>query len=148
MAYFIFTKNLNNEENTLYRIAENLSDLNNLNIDQSNYKIIEVTQNNFNDVKFGLKFPKSYNENSITFIDVDSSLLNKKVTEKILTNLKEKINEFLKENKNHILYSVWNNYYIELNSFDSETITYPLNKSLEKHLSDLGKNSYSIFQLP
>ena len=140
MAYFIFLKNLKNIEGTLYKIAENLSDLNNLNIDQSSYKIIEDTQDNFNDVKFGIKFPISYNENSINFIDVDSSLLNKKVTEKILTNLKE--------NKNHILYSRWNNYYIELNSFNSETITYPLNKSLEKHLSDLGKNSYSIFQLP
>ena len=48
MAYFIFTKNLDDVEGTLYRIAENQSDLNNLNIIQSNYKIIEVNEDNKN----------------------------------------------------------------------------------------------------
>ena len=56
MVYFIFGKNLDNIEGTIYRIAENQSDLNNLNILQSDYKIIEDSQSNFNLVKsrFGL----------------------------------------------------------------------------------------------
>jgi hypothetical protein len=39
MSYFIFVKDLNNVEGTIYRIAENQDDLNNLNITQSIYKI-------------------------------------------------------------------------------------------------------------
>ena len=52
MSYFIFLKNLDNVSNSLYKIAENQSDLNNINIDQSQYKIIERFANckpfNFN----------------------------------------------------------------------------------------------------
>ena len=44
MAYFIFGKNLNNVKGTLYRIAENQSDLNNLNINVADYLVKEVTE--------------------------------------------------------------------------------------------------------
>ena len=37
MSYFIFTNNLDNVEETIYKIAENQSDLNNLNIEKSSY---------------------------------------------------------------------------------------------------------------
>ena len=40
MAYFIFRKNTDNLQGNIYRIAENQSDLNNLNIEQSDYKVI------------------------------------------------------------------------------------------------------------
>ena len=41
---FIFTKDFENIEGSLYRIAENENDLSNLNISQSDYKIIEDSQ--------------------------------------------------------------------------------------------------------
>ena len=67
MAYFIFQKNLDNVEGTLYRIAENQFDFSNLNIIDSDYKIIEDSQENFNDVKLNIKSPIKYNGNNIIF---------------------------------------------------------------------------------
>ena len=40
MSYFIFLKDLNNIEGTLYKIAENESDLNNLNINKNDFNKI------------------------------------------------------------------------------------------------------------
>ena len=54
MSYFIFLNNLDNQEGTIYSIAENQSDLNNLIMDQANYKIIEDSESNFNLVKYGI----------------------------------------------------------------------------------------------
>ena len=67
MAYFIFLKNCDNIQNTIYRIAENESDLNNLNIDLNNYKIIEDSQENFNAVKYSTKDIMKYDNNVITY---------------------------------------------------------------------------------
>ncbi len=65
MSFFIFTKNFDNIPGSfLYRIAENQDDLNNLNINQSDYKIIEDSQENFNAVKYGTKSINKYNNNS------------------------------------------------------------------------------------
>jgi hypothetical protein len=58
MSYFIFNKEF---VDSIYRIAENQSDLNNLNISQTDYKIIEDSQFNFNLIKFGNKNPIKYN---------------------------------------------------------------------------------------
>jgi (p)ppGpp synthase/HD superfamily hydrolase len=74
MAYFVFGKNLDNVSNTIYRIAENISDLNNLNITQDIYKIIEDSQSNFNSVKLGSKTVDKYNNNTITYIDLTISV--------------------------------------------------------------------------
>lgn len=69
MAYFIFSKNFDNIEGTIYRIAENQNDLSNLNITPSIYKIIEDSQSNFNLVKFGNKIINKYNNDTITYSD-------------------------------------------------------------------------------
>jgi hypothetical protein len=147
MAYFILTKNLGDVEGVLYRIAENQFDLNNLNIIQSNYKIIEDSQINFNNVKYGVKWPLKYNGDTITYID--SIILHNKEQLKIyINNFKNKIKEFTNNNPNHSLLNRWNDYYNQLNSLDLDTITYPLDKSLEQYFNDLGQPSYSILQLP
>jgi hypothetical protein len=56
MEYLICIKNSDNISGSLYRIAENESDLNNLNIKIDDYKIIEISQNDFNLIKLGNKF--------------------------------------------------------------------------------------------
>ena len=68
MAYFIFLKDLDNIYGTISRIAENESDLNNLNIIKTDYKIIENSQTNFDLVKYGTKYPSKYNNDNIIII--------------------------------------------------------------------------------
>jgi|694.fasta_scaffold48141_2 hypothetical protein len=148
MSYFIFTKNSDNIEGTIYKIAENQSDLNNLNINQTDYKIIEDSQSNFDLVKLGNKYIQKYNNNVISYVNETVLFTNKQELENFLNNFKDKIKKFTDNNTNHLLFNRWNNYYIQLNSFNLDSITYPLNKSLEQHFNDLGQPSYNILQLP
>lgn len=147
MSYFIFLPNLDNIDGTLYRIAENQSDLNNLNILQSDYKIIEDTQSNFDFVKYGNKNVK-YNNNTIIYADQIISFKNKDDLQSYINLFKNSIIQFTKNNPNHPLLSKWNNYYIQLNNLSPIAITYPINKSLEEYLKDQGQPSLSPLQLP
>lgn len=148
MSYFIFLKNLENIEGSLYKIAENESGLNNLNINKNDYKIIEDSQSNFNLVKFGNKSAIKYNNDIITYVDFKTSFSKKEELQIYIDSLKQSIKQFITSNPSHSLLSRWNDYYNQLNSLNLETITYPLNKSLEQYFNDLGQPSYNILQLP
>jgi hypothetical protein len=93
MSYFIFLKDLDNVEGTLYRIAENQSDLNNLNISQTIYKIIEDSQSNFNLVKFGNKSVTKYSNNVITYVDQENLFRSKEQLKNHIDNLKNQIKQ-------------------------------------------------------
>jgi hypothetical protein len=149
MTYFIFGKNLNNVSGALYRIAENQSDLNNLNINVADYFIKEVTENDFLNVKNGLKNCNGYDSNNNIILEDKINLYkDKKALQNEINFYKQFIEDFLNNNKNHPNFSQWNLYLNQLNSLNLNTITYPLNKSLEQHFNDLGQPSYSILQLP
>jgi len=148
MSYFIFTNNTEDIENTIYRIAENQSDLNNLNIDKSVYKIIEDSQENFNAVKLNIKFPLKYTDNTVTFINVINNYPIKTPLENEVNNFKNQIKQFTNNNPDHPLFNLWNNYYNQLNNLNLNNINYPLTISLEQYFNDLGQPSYNILQLP
>jgi len=148
MSYFIFLKNLDNIEGTIYKIAENLSDFNNLNISQSDYKIIEDSESNFNLVKLGSKYIVKYNNNSIIYADLTDSYKDINQLQIVVNNLKTPIKNFTDRNLNHPLFNRWNDYYNQLNNLNLNSITYPLNKSLEQYFNDLGQPSYNILQIP
>jgi AAA+ ATPase superfamily predicted ATPase len=148
MFYFIFQKNLDDLSGTIYKIAENLSDLNNLNISKDNYKIIDDSKEKFDLVKFGNKSIEKYNNNTITYIDQTISFDDKNQLQINVNSLKQQIKQFTDVNPNHPLFSRWNSYYNQLNNLDLDSITYPLSKSLEQYFNDLGQPSYNILQLP
>lgn len=148
MAFFIFQKNQNNVDGSLYRISETESDLKNLNIIESDYKIIEDNSISFENFKKNIKTALKYNNNTIEFIDLNIEYSKKEELIKYVDNLKEYIKLFLQNNINHPYYVQWNNYLNQLNLLNPNTITYPLNKSLEQYFSDLGQPSYNILQLP
>jgi hypothetical protein len=148
MSYFIFINNFDNTEGTLYKIAENQSDLNNLNINRPDYKIIQESISNFNDVKLGNKFPNKYNNDIITFINQTTIFKNKDELQTYINEFKNSIKQFTDNNPNHPLFNRWNNYYIQLNNLNLENITYPLNKSLEQYFTDSEQTSLHILQIP
>lgn len=148
MAYFIFLKNLDGVEGTIYKIAENNEDLNYLNINQPDYKIIEDSKENFDLVKLENKFPNKYNNNTITYIDQTISFNDKNQLQGNVNNLKQQIKQFIDNNPNHPLFSRWNSYYDQLNNLNLDSITYPLNKSLQQYFNDLEQPSYNILQIP
>jgi hypothetical protein len=142
MAYIIF----NNDK--FFKIAENEYDLNNLNIIKSDYTIIEDSQENFNLVKLGTKYPDKYNNNIVTYINQTFLFNNKNELQNYINLYKQQIKQFIDNNPNHQLFTRWNNYYNQLNSLNLDNITYPLSKSLEQYFNDLGQPSFNILQLP
>ena len=64
MAYLIFLKDTNNIEGAVYRIAETQNDLDNLNIIKTDYKIIEISNDDFNLVRINNKEALKYNNNN------------------------------------------------------------------------------------
>jgi len=148
MAYFIFLKNLDNVGGSFYKMAENLSDLNNLNIFKDDYKIIEDTQENFNLVKFNKKIPEKYSGDTITYQDKIFFIKNKVNMEDEINYNKKLIKKFLENNPNHLLFNRWNSYYNQLNNVNVDSFTYPLNKTLQEYFNDLEQPSYNILQLP
>jgi hypothetical protein len=147
MSYFIFLKNLDNVDGTIVKIAENQSDLNNLNINQSDYKIIQDSQENFNSVKLNVTYPLKYNGDIIIF-DTLQHLYTKNSLQEEVYNFKIKIKEFINNNPNHSLVSRWNDYYNQLNNLNLDNINYPLTTSLTQYLDNQGQPSYNILQLP
>ena len=146
MSYFIFTKNADNLLNTLYRICENQSDFDNLNIFKEDYKIIESNQSDFDNVKYGTKSAISYNNNTITFIDLVTAFPDKIGLRNYINAFIKNIKNFTDQNPNHPLFNRWNDYYNQLNNIDLINIS--LNQSLEQSFKDLGQTSLNPLQLP
>jgi hypothetical protein len=148
MAYFIFAKDSDNINGTLSRIAENNFDLDNLNIEKSVYKIIEVSQENFDLVKFNKKNPLKYNGNEIIYEDVNYHFKQKSSLNDYIEIFKKGIKLFLNLNKNSLVFNRWNDYYNQLNSLNIDNFTYPLNTSLEQYFKDQEQISLNPLQLP
>jgi hypothetical protein len=148
MSYFIFLKNYDNIQGSIYRIAENESDLNNLNIEKSIYKIINVSQTDFDDVKYGLKAIEKYNNDNVVILNNPDISTTKNELQIYIQNFKRSIEQFINSNKNHVLFNVWNNYYNQLNNLNLDSIQYPLNKSLEQYFKDQNLPSLNPLQLP
>jgi hypothetical protein len=131
MAYFIFFKNQDNVEKSLYRIAETQEDLNNL-FNLSYYKVIEVSQNDFDDVKYAKKFIVKYNGDNVTYTDyVDpngETFVTKKQLNDYLNPFKENINAYLKATPNITINRNGNNYLGLLNNVHVSSII-PKDKS-------------------
>jgi hypothetical protein len=149
MSYFIFTNNSDGQTGALYRIAENQYDLNNLNIVSSFYKIIEVSNDDFNSVKLGLKEVLSYENNVVKYNEspIVVGYQNETILKNYIANVKNCIKQFLNNNLNHPNYSKYNDYYNQLSNFNTTSISYPSNKSLEQHFLDLNQPSFNPLQI-
>jgi hypothetical protein len=95
MFYFIFQKNTDNLEGTFYKICQNLNDLN---IIQSDYKIIEDSEENFNAVKNRTKKVLKYNNDNIIFDNESKIYNNKQELENEVLCFKKQIENFLNNN--------------------------------------------------
>ena len=148
MAFIICLKDFDNKSGSFVKIAENQNDLNNSNINQLDYKILEVSQENFNAIKYKTKIVDKYNNDEIFYLNQSMKFLNKTELQKFIDGSCFTIQNFLVNNSNHPYYNQWNNYKNQLKNLNLNNITYPLNKSLEQYFNDLGQPSYNILQLP
>jgi hypothetical protein len=148
MPYFILLKVSDGGAGSLYRIAENESDLNNLNLIKSDYIILEDSQVNFENFKYRNKSILNFDNNNINYTNFNVRFENKNKLINYIESIKPLINDFLENNKNHPLYNRWKQYDDQLKNLNLDNIVFPLEKSLEQYFKDLGQPSYNIIQIP
>ena len=148
MAYLIFNKDLDNVSGTLCAIAANNTDLNNLNIDLDTIKKITIDDSVFSQVQLSESFPESYDGETVIYAVVSHSYENQEIFQTDINNRISLINRFLKFNGDHPDYTKWNNIKTQLENLDIKGLTYPYEKSLEKHLLDNSLTFLNPLQLP
>lgn len=149
MAYFIFNKNSNNQ---IYKIAENNSDLNDLNIDENFYLIVNTSQENFELVKLNNSRILNYNGSSVELENI-SIPKTRIYLRNYITYTCFIIDDFLNAQPNHLKYQQWKNYKDFLKTLNTDTfIKGPedatMSISLEQYLKNNNQTYYNILQIP
>jgi hypothetical protein len=141
MAFVIF-----NKSNDVYAIADNENYLNNFNIMKHDYNIFSISNENFNFIRLSQK--------SIAFVNgaiVYENIINNFSKETLALYIKGflyKIDNFLKNNPNHLFFQLWVDYNTLLKNLNLNNIQYPLNKSLEEYLEQNGSIALNPLQVP
>jgi len=150
---FIFTKNLVDIKGSLYRIAASDEEMNVLNINPSDQKIITVTDQEFSDVQKGIKNVLSYNASDVITFETNSdrSIDNEDVFLTEQENLLKILDNVIDKGHDSTFNANWITYraaVAALDPRDTDTYTYPIAKTIEEVLADNGTTIYSPLQLP
>jgi hypothetical protein len=152
MAYFIFATNQPNTAGTIYRIASNDFDLNNLNINKLLYNIITDTDANFEDVQLSKKYIVSYSStNTINYEQTPLGNIFYKNLDQLkiyIENYSNLIDYFINNNPSNPLLSTWVSYKTQLLNTDIKTIIYPMTVSLEEYYKNNNLPFLNPLQLP
>jgi len=142
MAYLIFSKKENLTSSDLYRIAETEEHLNSLNIIKNDYIIKTISIDDFNNLKSENKKIESINGDQITYVDfIRPNPLEKEEFDKHIESRKEFCQAVLNAKKvKPIILGLVQQYLTTLNSIDTTTINFPLNKTFNQYI-----NSQSLF---
>ena len=147
MSYFIFQKNMDSVDDSLYKIADNENDLNSLNIIQNDYKIIQDSQNIYNDVRYNKLIVFKHKENHIQYRNYYHNYKKKEDLETVsISRIKQEVGSFLLNNQNHVDFYKWKSYLDQVNNFDYKTINYPLTISLEEYFKKNEHFTNSIYE--
>jgi len=158
MPFLIFKNNQSNIENTLIKIAEDQQELNALLVTIKDYKLIEITQEKFNDVKINKSPVIKYIDNDVIYEQSQefSGYFRNSEELKIFLDpiapnsisFKKNIQFFLDSNKNSPLFDKWNNYLNFLNNLNLDSLNYPIESSFEEYLSKNNIFFLNPLQLP
>jgi|TARA_R100001460_G_scaffold35576_4_gene68413 hypothetical protein len=145
MAYLIFNKT----DSSLYKIAANETDKDNLNIIDDQWTIKDISDSDFTLVKNGEKLVELSGD-TVTYTDVNMTYESADLLQEWINNIISLINDFKangnnQSNPNYDSVVAYGQY---LNDFDTSTITYPLDKSWEQYCADTGVTYFNSLQLP
>jgi len=135
---------------TLYRIAKTQSDLDNLNITNSVYKILTDSDSNFNLVNLGTKIATGWTGDTINYKDLEYiSFDNKTIMQKNIDNRIKLIDAFLLNNTNHVAFQKWTDYKALLQGLNLDSIVFPYeNNTIEMYIQSLSLTPINTLQLP
>ena len=144
MAYLIV-----NDQNGLYKIAENDTDKNNLNCTFPPYTTIDISDADFLKVKQNI-VDINISNGSATFTDrTDPDLSTTEEEVKAYhENIIKYFKQFLTHNISNPFYTPCQNYCNYLETLDYSNITFPLNKTWEQYCEDNSITYFHPLQIP
>jgi hypothetical protein len=150
MSYYVFN-NIENLNGTLYKVAENLNDLNViLNSDaQQRYKIINNNSVDFNLIRKEIKLPVKFVGNEVIFLDkdLDHQYDTLKMVQDLINITKKPIKDWLDTHNEHVSYVKWNNFYNQLSNINLNSISYPTKLTLGEIFTSINSNSIFLNNL-
>jgi len=167
MAIFVFLKNSDDVENSIFCIAANQTVLDqNKNWNENIYDVLTVSDNDFNEVKLGNKIIKSKNGSTVTY---ETPVYKYYLAKDIQAALDDKINTFKKYVEEHPskpltpTVNTWLDYLKSLDpstmvtepsadaTFDNDTLSWsngtPLTTSIEAYANSQGQTVVSPLEL-
>lgn len=149
MPKIIFQKNSENKIGSVGHIAQdqNFLDLNK-NFDETTVDIIDITTEDFNDVKNGIKLIISHSGGVVTYKTLDTSedfFATENHLKIYLDDLLDRFETYVELNSSKPLATTVTTYVDWLKALDISSI--PLSSSLEKYASDQGANPVHPLEL-
>lgn len=147
MAYVIF-----NSDKYIVTVAKNLAELQvrlpYYGIYENNAAgcMIEISNEDFLKIISG-ENNVSFDNNVINYTPVPILPYNKEILTEIINIRKKQIEEALKKYSHTTFKTDLENYLNVINAIDTENISYPINKTFERYLLDLGHNVISPLQM-
>tara|TARA_R110000824_G_scaffold123594_3_gene281581 strand:- start:1085 stop:1519 length:435 start_codon:yes stop_codon:yes gene_type:complete len=144
MAYILHTNN------SVLNIAENENEKNDLNLDFSSCTSIEISSDDFNNIKKSLVFFEITGDSVSFTTDPNPGFKNEELLKGHIEPIKDKLKQFtkVKTNSSKILHTAAVNYLNVLNSVDFSTITFPYQKTWEQHCEDNSIQYLNVLQIP
>ena len=150
MAYIIF-----NDQNSMFKFAENDTQKNNMNVSLDIYNIKTITTEQFNKLKKN-RSSVSLSNDTVVFTDKDPGNFDREEDLKLYHGqIIHAIKEFIKYNATaHPMYTPCNNYKQVLESFEYSSITpneegfYLPEKTWEEYCDDNSITYLNILQIP
>ena len=158
MAYIIFANDASGIPGTVSGMAADDTALSKVIPSSSAYKVIAVTDSEFDDVKYRVKRADSYNGDTIVWQDIAPTeadpasgnapgYMQEDIQSQIDTSV-DAIDRWLADYPENSEASTWTAYKAQLQSTDISGWTYPRQTSIEKYYADNGQTSLNVLQLP
>lgn len=151
MAYLFFSLNKENQKGALCNIAANDTKKTELGLTESAYKVITCTTDQYNKIRNN-EADVTYSGDTITVTDINTAsdwtyVENAESLQSIIDIQIDACEKFLKVFPNHPWAADVTTYRDYCTSFDTSSITYPMTKTWERHLTDSGVSFFSVLEL-
>jgi uncharacterized protein YktA (UPF0223 family) len=138
------------QDNQVYKIAENETDKNNLNCSYPPYKVVSISDSDFNKIKIHIA-DVNYVNDSFSIVDKieNETHYSSETLQNYHNGLKKNLEQFMQSNSSsHVFYTRVNNYFNLLNTFNYSNIQFPLNSSWETYCEQNSIEFLSPLQIP
>jgi hypothetical protein len=152
MAIFVFGKNSDGVENSIYRIAESQAVYDSeKNFSDDLYDLVTVSDAEFNSVRLGQKYPSSKTGTNVTYADIEYTWISQEELTGAISNKVKTLDTWLTANTTSGMRTTVETFKNYLSGLDVTTIINDVNtemtKSLEQYAEDNGTTAVHNFQL-